>query len=146
MLVLSTNLKRDSSNTEDSLCNWVQLTISCTCSVGVGELTSVKIAPYLIALSTDFSINSPISGEYSLSNPSSAWSDERRASACDDISSWRECAVATYERYHLQIIVILEILYASQRQYPLSFSIRGDARNVYDDCLGAVSSRLLELQ
>ena len=50
----------------------------------VGQLTSAKTAPYLIALSTDFSIDPLITGEYSFSNPSSSWSDERRASAYAD--------------------------------------------------------------
>ena len=48
--------------------------------VNVGQLTSAKIAPYLIALSTDFSTDPLITGVYSFSNPSSSWSDERRAS------------------------------------------------------------------
>jgi len=40
-------------------------------SVCVCELTSARAAPYLIALSTDFSIDPLISGEYPSSNPSS---------------------------------------------------------------------------
>jgi hypothetical protein len=56
----------------------------------VGELTSAKTTPYLIALSTDFSIDPLISGRYSLSNPSSSWSDERRASVFADIISLAE--------------------------------------------------------
>ena len=51
-----------------------------------GEPTSAKTAPNLIALSTDFSIDPLISGAYSVSNPSSSWSDERRAFAYADIS------------------------------------------------------------
>src|SRR5258706_9142601 len=62
--------------------------------LNVGELTSAKTAPYLIALSTDFSINPLINGEYLSSNPSSSWSDERRASAYANITSWRGWAVA----------------------------------------------------
>ena len=53
------------------------------------ELTSAKTEPYLIVLSKDFSIDPLISGVYSSSNPSSSWSDERRASAYADITSWR---------------------------------------------------------
>jgi hypothetical protein len=49
--------------------------------VDVGELTSAKAAPYLIAMSTDFSIDSLISGEYVSSNSSRSRSDERSASA-----------------------------------------------------------------
>ena len=48
MLVASTNLKRDPGNTEDSLCNWVQLIdvnlLLVLC--GVGRQTSAKTAPY----------------------------------------------------------------------------------------------------
>ena len=51
----------------------------------LGKLTSAKAAPYLIALSKDFSIVPLISGVYSSSNSSSSWSDERRASAYGDI-------------------------------------------------------------
>jgi hypothetical protein len=71
-----------------------RVSIPCSFYVDVGELTSAKTAPYLIALSTDLSIDLPISGGYSLSNPSSSWSDERRASAYADIISWRGWAVA----------------------------------------------------
>ena len=58
-----------------------QVLISCSFHVEVGQPTSAKTAPYLIALSTDFSIDPLIIGAYSFSNPSSSWSDERRASA-----------------------------------------------------------------
>ena len=47
----------------------------------MGELTSAKATPYLIAWSTDFSIDVLISGGYFSSNPSSSWSDEHRAFA-----------------------------------------------------------------
>ena len=60
--------------------------ISGSFHVEVGQPTSAKTAPYLIALSTDFFINPLINGVYSLSNPSSSWSDERRASAYADIN------------------------------------------------------------
>ena len=56
-------------------------------------LTPAKTAPYLITLSTDFSMDPVISGEYFSSNPSSSWSDERRASAYANVISWREWAV-----------------------------------------------------
>ena len=88
MPVASTNLKRDLGNTEDSLCNWVQLPgISfLPFLLQVGQPTSAKTAPYLIALSTDFSVDPLINGVYSCSNPSSSWSDEHRASAYTDIN------------------------------------------------------------
>ena len=94
--VASTNLKRDSGNTKDSLCNWVQLpdVNSCSFFVDVGRPTPAKTAPYCIALSTAFSIDPLISGEYPSSNPSSSWSDERSASTYVKISSWRGWAVA----------------------------------------------------
>ena len=60
----------------------------------LGQLTSAKAAPYLIILSVDFSIDPLISGVYSLSNPSSSWSDERSASAYAEMISWRGWAVA----------------------------------------------------
>ena len=82
----------------------------------MGQLTSAKTAPYLIALSTDFSIDLLISGGYSLSNPSSSWSDERRAPAYANVNSWPDGEWQRYERYHLQRIVILESHYASQWQ------------------------------
>ena len=61
--------------------------MSCSVHLHVGELTCAKTAPYLIALSTDFSTNPLINGEYLSSNPSSSWSDERRASAYASIIS-----------------------------------------------------------
>ncbi|SRR5258706_8100297 len=67
----------------------------------MSELTSAKTAPYLIALSTDFSVDPLISGVYSVSNPSSSWSDERRASAYGDISSWHGWAVAKIQTVSL---------------------------------------------
>jgi hypothetical protein len=77
MPVASTNLKRDISNTEDSLCNRIQLKcVNVLCLVrllvDVAELTSAKAAPNLSALSTDLSIEPLISGEYFPSNPSSS--------------------------------------------------------------------------
>ena len=54
----------------------------------MGQLTSAKITPYLIILSTDFSVDPLISGEYSFNSPSSSWSDERRASTYVTIISW----------------------------------------------------------
>ena len=62
-----------------------QVSISCSFLVEVGRPTSANTAPYLIALSVDLSIDPLISGAYSLNNPSSSWSDERRASAYADI-------------------------------------------------------------
>ena len=62
--------------------------------MGIGELTSAKTAPNLIALPTDFSIDAPISGEYFSSNLSSSRSDKRRASAYADILSGQDGEVA----------------------------------------------------
>jgi len=62
-----------------------QVSMSCSFHVEVRQPTSAKTAPYLIALSMDFSINPLIIGVYSFSNPSSSWSDERRASPYADI-------------------------------------------------------------
>ena len=60
----------------------------------MGQLTSAKAAPYEIVLSMDLSIDPLISGEYSFSNPSSSWSDERRASTYAKIISSRGWAMA----------------------------------------------------
>ena len=62
-----------------------RVSISCLFHVEVEQPTSAKTAPYLIALSTDFSIDPLIIGVYSLSNPSSSCSNERRAPAYADI-------------------------------------------------------------
>jgi hypothetical protein len=99
MPVASTNLKRDTSNTEDSFCNWIQLKcVNVLCHVrfrvDVAELTSAKTAPILSALSTDLSTDPLISGEYFSSKSSSSWSVDRNASAYENIISWRQGAVA----------------------------------------------------
>ena len=65
-----------------------QVSFYCSFHVEIGNPTSANTAPYLIALSTDFSTDPLINGVYSFSNPSSSWSDERRASAYTDISYW----------------------------------------------------------
>ena len=70
------------------------LSMPCSFSVDVGELTSAKMVPYLIALSTDFSVNPLISGEYFSRNSSRSWSDECRASAYMKIISWWGSVVA----------------------------------------------------
>ena len=62
-----------------------QVSISCSFHFKARQPTSVKTVPYLITLSTDFSINLLIIGAYSSSNPLSSWSDERRASPYADI-------------------------------------------------------------
>jgi len=92
----STNLKCDTGNTEDGLCNWIQLKAVNVLFVSawMWRTTSAKAAPYLITVPTDFSIGPLISGEYSSSNPSSFWSDERRASAYANIINWRRWTVA----------------------------------------------------
>jgi hypothetical protein len=82
--------------------------MSCSFYVEAGGLTSAKTAPYLIALSKHLSIDSPVSGVYPSSNPSSSWSDERRASAYADSITGENGQWKVYERYHLQRIVILE--------------------------------------
>ena len=68
--------------------------MSASFYVNMGQLTSAKTAPYLIVLSTVCSIGPLISGEYSSSNPSSSWSDERRASTYTKNISGLGCAVA----------------------------------------------------
>src|SRR5258706_4785796 len=68
------------------------VSIFCSFLVDVRELTSARTAPSLIALSIDFSTDPLISGEYSFSNPSSLWSDERRASTYAKIISRRRWA------------------------------------------------------
>ena len=89
------NLKRNTGNSKDCLCNWIQLKgvnflpVLCV----MRELTSAKTVPYLITVSTDFSVDPLISGEYSFNNPSSSWSDERRASTYARIISSRGWAV-----------------------------------------------------
>ena len=62
-----------------------QVSIPCSFRVEAGQPTSAKTAPYLITLSTNFSIDPLIIGVYSWSNSSSSWSDERRASPYADI-------------------------------------------------------------
>ena len=57
--------------------------------MNIGQLTSAKTAAYLIVLSTDFSIDPLISGEYFSSNPSSSWSDSRRVLTYAKIISWQ---------------------------------------------------------
>ena len=62
--------------------------MSCSFYANMG-LTSAKAAPYLIDLSTVFSTDPLMRGEYSFNNPSSACSDERRASVyARIISRW----------------------------------------------------------
>ena len=57
-----------------------QISMYCSFYMHAGQLTSAKTAPYLIALSTAFSVDPLIIGENLSSNPSSSWSDKRRAS------------------------------------------------------------------
>ncbi|SRR5258706_3556434 len=97
-----------------------QVSISCPFYVNMGQLTCAKAAPYLIVMSMDFSIDPLISGEYSFSNPSSSWSDERMVSTFAKIIGWRGWVVERYERYYLQRTVLLESHYAFQSQHPLS--------------------------
>ena len=59
-----------------------QVLISCSFYMHGRQLTSAKTAPYLIALSTAFSVDPLIIGENLSSNPSSSWSDKRRVSTC----------------------------------------------------------------
>ena len=91
-----------------------QVSISCSFHMEVGQPTSAKTAPYLMALSTDFSIDPLIIGVYSFSKPSSSWSDERRASPYADIIRSRGWAVGANIR---------TVLFAENRtaRYPLCF-------------------------
>ena len=59
-----------------------------------GDLTSAKMAPYLITLSTTLSVWASIIGEYFSNNPSSSLSDERRDSAYANIVSWLGWGIA----------------------------------------------------
>ena len=71
--------------------------MSCSFYVDAGQLTSAKTAPYLIALSTASSVISLIIGAYPSSNPSSSWSEERRASTYAKLLAvgWVEAKVRT---------------------------------------------------
>src|SRR5258706_16418578 len=84
-----------------------QVSISCPFYVNMGQLTCAKAAPYLIVMSMDFSIDPLISGEYSFSNPSSSWSDERMVSTFPKIIGWRGWEVASDERDYLQRTALL---------------------------------------
>ena len=84
MPVVSTNLKHDPGNTEDSLCNWVQLLDVNFLLIPYGS-HAANTVPYLIALSTDHPINLFITSAYSFSSPSSSWSNKCRASTYVDI-------------------------------------------------------------
>ena len=44
----------------------------------MGEQTSAKTVPNCKTVSTAFSVDAFINGEYTLNNPSSSWSDKRR--------------------------------------------------------------------
>jgi len=96
----------------------------------MGEQTSAKTAPYLIVMSTDFSIDPLISGEYSLSNPSSSWSDERRASTYAGIIRRRRWAVRK----------VRTVLLAENRtsREPLCFPMTTDPDLLSEDIRGLV--------
>ena len=85
----------------------------------VRGLTSAKTFPYLIAVSTDFSIDRLINGEYSFNNPSSSWSDKRRASAYANRISWRGWEMAG----------VRTVLFAENRisREPLCFPMTTDS-------------------
>jgi len=85
--VASTNPKSDGSKTEECFCDWIELEPVRDCWPPRGKLTSAKTAPYLRALSTNFSVLAPIIGEYFVNNPWSTLSDERRSSAYTTIVS-----------------------------------------------------------
>jgi len=91
-----TNLKRDAGKTEDSLRDRIQLEdVSQSLSYcHLGELTSAKTAPYLIAMSITLSVGASIIGECSFNKASSSLSNKCRDSAYADIVSWMRCAVA----------------------------------------------------
>ena len=72
MPVTRPNLKCNHGNTNDSLCNRIQLKcVNVLFRGDMGGLTSARTVPYLIVLSMNFSIDPLISGGYSSSNPSS---------------------------------------------------------------------------
>ena len=98
----------------------------------MGQLTSAKAAPYSIVLSTGFLVDPLISGEYSFSNPSSSWSDERRASTYAKIIRRRGWAV----------VKVRTVLFAENRTsrellyLPMTTSsvvISGDIRGLVGD-------------
>ncbi len=107
-----------------------QVSISCSFLVDVRELTSAKTAPYLIALSTDFSIGPVISGEYSFSNPSSSWSDERRASTYAKIISRPRWAVPK--------VRTVSFAENSTSRYPLYFPMTASSVLLSEDIRGLV--------
>ena len=80
-----THLKRGVGDTDDNVCNWVQLPGVNVFLVLHGwdakSLTDATIAPSLNALSSPISIDPLIIGVYVSSNPSSSRSDKRRASS-----------------------------------------------------------------
>lgn len=85
---LNTYLKRDSGNTEGSLCDWVELKgRQLLAGFHIGDLTSANAAPYRITLSKALSVDSFIKGEYFSNNPSSSWSNERKYSAYANLIS-----------------------------------------------------------
>ena len=94
MQAANTNFKGGTGKTEDSLCDRIQLEGVNHADFQLGELTSAKTAPYLMALSTILSVDAPIIGDCFVNNPSSSLSNECRDSACVDIISWMRWANA----------------------------------------------------
>jgi len=87
-----------------------------SCSFDVRELTSAKIVPYFMTLSTTLSVCASIIGEYWSNNPSSSLSDERRDSVYPSVVTelrWGGELQRDVQQ-HLQRIVVLECKYGSQ--------------------------------
>jgi hypothetical protein len=92
--VESTNLKCDVGNTEDSLCDRIELSDVNILLVPIqAELTSANTAPSLIPFSKFLSVDLLISGVNPFINLSSSWTDERSDSVYADIVSWLRCFV-----------------------------------------------------
>ena len=96
--VLTSNVTLATPKTAFAIGFNYQVSKPCSFYVNMGRLTSAKIAPYFITLSTDFSVDPLISGEYSFSNPSSSWSDERRVSTYAKFINGGEGQCQGYER------------------------------------------------
>src|SRR5258706_11315994 len=91
-----------------------QVSISCSFYVNMGQLTSARLAPDSIVQSTDFSIDPFTSGEHFLSNPSSSWSEERRASTYTKILAGGYGWWKRYEQFYWGRIAFPESHYTFQ--------------------------------
>jgi len=92
--VESTNLKCDFGNTEDSLCDRIELRgVNVLLVPERTELTSANTAPSRIPFSKVLSIVLLISGLNSFIKSSRFWSDERSGSVYVGIVSWLRCVL-----------------------------------------------------